>query len=263
MLHKSISRVFFQITLLLLCVSAGAVTLDDVFFQPSAAPQPPLALVEATINSEEEILNHDNVYQVYVQVKNTRPHEVDGIVELAAFSLLDSPVTLGYETVNLDSDGSTSLLFTFSPKDVVLPCTDYIFMVTTEPGSSTHINERDYIFVDERREFTFEDCTESIDNVDNDESISDTSMDTDEILSQATQENQTTLNLLLQETQVPPSQTTKAAPSIQTTEDPPRQMTEETPSQATQVTPTQTIEATPTQTTEDPPGQTQSEDIVN
>ncbi|MDR2855918.1 MAG: MSCRAMM family adhesin SdrC [Methanomicrobiales archaeon] len=175
MLHKCISGVLFQISLLLLCVSVGAVSLDDFSFQPSTAPQPPLTLIEATINSQGDLLTHDNVYQVHVQVMNTRPHGVDGVVELAAYSISDSAVSLGYETVNLDPDGSTFLSFTFSPNDVVLPCNHYIFVVTTDPDSST-INERDFIYVDERREFTFADCTE---HADNGENLSDLSMNTD------------------------------------------------------------------------------------
>ena len=198
MLHKCISGVFFQISLLLLCVSVGAVSLDDFSFQPSTAPQPPLVLIEATIDSEGELLTHNNVYQVHVQLRNTRPYEVDGVVELAAFSLSESAVTLGYETVNLDPDGYTYLLFTFSPNEGILPCTDYIFMVTTDPGSSSHLSERDYIFVDERREFTFADCTESSGN---EENISDISQNTDEIISQTILQNQATYTSTIQPTQ--------------------------------------------------------------
>ena len=215
MLHKCISEVFFLISLLLLCVSVGAVSLDDISIQPSTAPLPPLVLVEATIDSQGELLTRNNVYQVQVQVRNTRPHEVDGVVELAAFSLSESAVTLGYETVNLEPDGDTSLLFTFSPNDVILPCTDYIFMVTTDPGSSSHISEHDYIFVDERREFTFADCTE---NSGAEENISDISSNTDEIISQTILQNQATHTPTVQPTQpMFPIQATHT-PTIQPTQ---------------------------------------------
>jgi hypothetical protein len=248
MLHKCISGVFFQIALLLLCVSVGAVSLDDFSFHPSAAPQPPLALIEATIDSEGELLNHNNVYQVHVQLRNTRPHEVGGAVELAAFSLLESAITLGYETVNLEPDEYTSLLFTFSANDITLPCTDYIFMVTTEPGSSAHISERDYIFVDERREFTFADCGEISGS---EESILDTDMNTDEIISQTIQQDQTT--------QVPTTQSTRPmftnkptqAPTTQTTQ--PMFMIRPTQAPTTQQTqPMFTIRPTQAPTTQPP-----------
>ena len=258
MLHKCISGVLFQITLLLLCVSVGAVSLDDVSFQPSTAPQPPLTLLEATIDSEGELLSHDHVYQVHVQVKNTRPHGVDGVVELAAFSLSESAVTLGHETVNLDPDGSTSLLFTFSPNDVTLPCTDYIFMVTTEPGSSAHISERDYIFVDERREFAFADCAE---NIGSNESISDTSVGTDETLSQTIPQNQMTQPMFTiqktqkpmnQPTQKPTTQATQPMFTIQTTQEPIIQATQTPTTQPMQEPTIQAAQTPATQPTQEP-----------
>jgi hypothetical protein len=159
MRSKYISGVFLMISLLLLCAFVSAVSFDEFSFHLDSVPKPPLALTGASIDSEEGVLIHDNVYQITVQVTNTRPHNVDGQVEVAAFSLLQSPIVLGSETVDLQPDENTSLLFTFSP---TFPCANYIFMATTEPNSATHISERDYIFVDERREFVLAACIEEV-----------------------------------------------------------------------------------------------------
>ena len=156
---KCISGVFLIISLLLLCASVSAVSFDEFSFHLNSVPKPPLALTEASIDCEEEVLIHDSVYQITVQVTNTRPHNVDGRVEVAAFSLVQPPIVLGYETIDLQPDENTSLLFTFSP---TFPCANYIFMATTNPNSATHISERDYIFVDGRREFALADCVEKI-----------------------------------------------------------------------------------------------------
>ena len=164
MRYKSVFGVSLTISLLLICISVSAASSDDFSFQSDVTPQPPLALIEANINSEGEVLTHEDVYEISVQVMNTRSHEVDGVIELAAFSLSDSPISLGLATVNLDPDGYMDLQFTFSLENIVLPCTNYILMVTTEPSSSVHINERDYIFVDGRREFTLSDCFENEEN---------------------------------------------------------------------------------------------------
>jgi len=163
MRSKSISGSFFIISLLLLCLFVSAVTVDELSLHLNSAPQPPLTLTEASIDSEEGILTHNNVYQITVQVTNTRPQKVDGRVEVTAFSLVQSPIVLGHETIDIEPDENALLQFTFSP---TFPCANYIFMATTTPTSSTHINERDYIFIDERREFALADCAEELEKGD-------------------------------------------------------------------------------------------------
>ena len=154
-----ISINIFVVSLLLLSISVSADPIDELSFLPNATPKPPLALIAASMNSEEGFLTHDNVYQIDVQVANTRPHKVDGRVEVSAFSLAQSPIVLGHEVVDIEPNENASLLFTFTP---TFPCANYIFMATTNPNELTHINERDYIFVDGRHEFVFTDCAEEI-----------------------------------------------------------------------------------------------------
>jgi len=174
---KCISGVFLIISLLLSCAFVSAVSFDEFSFHLNSAPKPPLALTGASIDCEEGMLIHDNVYQITVQVANTRSHKVDGRVEVAAFSLLQAPIVIGYETIDLEPDENTSLLFTFSP---AFPCANYIFMATTDPNSATHINERDYIFVDERREFALTDCAEKVEEEIEKDEASDINSNADE-----------------------------------------------------------------------------------
>jgi hypothetical protein len=158
MLCKYKFWVLFFVSLFLSVYSAGATLFEDFSFQQNDETKPPLTLSGANIDNEKEDLSHDETYQVSVQVMNTRPYGVDGTVELSAFSLSEDPVVLGLETVELEPDTLATLSFTFSPGNFALPCTSYIFMVTTNPSSSAHISERDYIFVDGRHEFVFADC---------------------------------------------------------------------------------------------------------
>ena len=161
MLCKYKFWVLFFVSLVLSFYPASATSSEGFSFQQNSEEKPPLTLTEASIDSKEPVLSHNEIYHVSVQIMNTRPYGVDGVVELSAFSLSEDPVVLGLETVELGPDTHATLSFTFSPGDLALPCTNYIFMVTTDPSSLTHISEHDYIFVDGRHEFVFSDCGET------------------------------------------------------------------------------------------------------